>query len=56
MQFSGGFIVISAFIVLNDNRLLFAVLRGKYKVVTNEGKSYKTHLKWKNIASDTTYY
>ena len=56
MQFSGVVIAISAFIVVNDNRLLFAVLRRKYKVEINEGKSYKTHLKWTDILSDTIYY
>ena len=56
MQFSGVVIAISAFIVVNDNRLLFAVLCRKYKIEINEGKSYKTHLKWTNISSDTIYY
>ena len=44
MQFSGVVIAISAFIVLNDNGLLFVVFRCKYKVVINEGKAIKLTL------------
>ena len=60
MLFSGVFIAISAFTVLNDNRrFAVLVLRRKYKVEINEGKTIKPTVKLRVLlyaVADTYVY